>query len=81
MTAFFSQLFAPQVLSFEVPIRLPNSFHTPQDRRICTNVAQFKNEEYLSATDITIKESKKLVEAGLEYVTAIDGVKILRKRK
>jgi hypothetical protein len=42
---------------------------------------EFKNEEYISATAITIEDAKKLVEAGFEYVTEISGTKLFRKRK
>jgi hypothetical protein len=41
-------------------------------------MGEFKNEEYISATTSTIEDAKKLVEAGFEYVTEIDGVKLFR---
>jgi hypothetical protein len=44
-------------------------------------MVQFKNEEYASATAKTIEDAQKLVEAGFEYVTEIDSVKLFRKRK
>lgn len=44
-------------------------------------MVQFKKEEYTSATANTIEDEQKLVEAGFEYVTEIDGVKLFRKRK
>ena len=44
-------------------------------------MVQFKKEEYASATANTIEDAQKLVEAGFEYVTEIDGVKLFRKRK
>jgi hypothetical protein len=40
-----------------------------------------KNEEYCSATANIIGDAQKLVEAGFEYVTEIDGMKLFRKRK
>jgi hypothetical protein len=43
-------------------------------------MGEFKNEEYISATASTIEDAKKLVEAGFEYVTEIDCVKLFRKR-
>jgi hypothetical protein len=46
-----------------------------------TQMVQFKKEEYASATASTIEDAQKLVEAGFEYVTEIDGVKLFRKRK
>ena len=36
---------------------------------------------YSSATASTLEDAQKLVEAGFEYVTEIDGVKLFRKRK
>ena len=42
---------------------------------------RFKNEEYVSATASMIEDAKKSVEAGFEYVTEIDGVKLFRKQK
>jgi hypothetical protein len=41
----------------------------------------FRNEEYVSATASTIEGAQRLVEAGFEYVTDINGVKLFRKRK
>jgi hypothetical protein len=38
-------------------------------------------EEYASATATTIEDTQKLVEAGFEYVTEINGVKLFRKTK
>jgi hypothetical protein len=36
----------------------------------------FRNEEYVSATATTIEGAQKLVEAGFEYVTDLDGAKL-----
>ena len=44
-------------------------------------MVQFKTEEYLSATANTIEDAQKLIEAGYEYISELDGVKIFRKRK
>jgi hypothetical protein len=52
-----------------------------QNTLVYTQMVEFKNEEYVSATASTIEDAKKLVEAGFEYVTEMDGVKLLRKRK
>jgi len=41
----------------------------------------FRKVEYCSVTANTIEDVHKLVEAGFEYVTEIDGVKLFRKRK
>jgi integrase len=41
----------------------------------------FENDEFTSAVAGTLREARQLVEAGFEYVTEMDGVKIFRKRK
>jgi integrase len=46
-----------------------------------THVVNFKDDEYHSATARTLDEACKLIEAGFEYVTEMDGAKIFRKRK
>jgi hypothetical protein len=46
-----------------------------------SELSDFKNEEYISATAKTMEDAQKLVEAGFEYVTEICGVKLFRKRK
>jgi integrase len=48
---------------------------------IYTQLVNFKEDEYHSATATTIKEARRLIEQGFEYVTEIDGVKLFRKRK
>jgi hypothetical protein len=52
-----------------------------QNTLVYTQMVEFKNEEYISATAKTIEDAQKLVEAGFEYVTGIDGVKLFRKRR
>jgi integrase len=52
-----------------------------QNTLVYTQMVQFKKEEYASATATTIEDAQKLVEAGFEYVTEIEGVKLFRKRK
>ena len=48
---------------------------------IYTHLIRFSDEEYTSAIAKTVDESRKLIEAGFEYVTEVDGVKLFRKRK
>ena len=48
---------------------------------VYTQMVQFKTEEYCSATASTIEDAQRLKEAGFEYVTELDGMKIFRKRK
>jgi predicted RNase H-like HicB family nuclease len=48
---------------------------------IYTQLVNFPNDEYVSATATTIDEAKQLIEQGFEYVTEIDGVRLFRKRK
>jgi hypothetical protein len=52
-----------------------------QNTLVYTQMVEFKNEEYISATAKTMEDAQKLVEAGFEYVTEICGVKLFRKRK
>jgi hypothetical protein len=44
-------------------------------------LAKDKNEEYVSATASTIEGAQRLIEAGFDYVTELDRVKVFRKRK
>jgi len=39
------------------------------------------DSEYLVKTAKTVEEAKRLIEQGFEYVTAIEGEAIYRKRK
>jgi integrase len=48
---------------------------------IYTQLVNFPNDEYYSATANTIDEAKQLIESGFEYVTEFNGVKLFRKRK
>ncbi|MBS7653581.1 hypothetical protein KEJ43_00700 [Candidatus Bathyarchaeota archaeon] len=48
---------------------------------VYTQLVSFEGDEYYVKTSRTLEEDKELLEAGLEYVTERDGVKIYRKRK
>jgi len=48
---------------------------------IYTHLINFQEDEYHVRTAKTIEEACKLVEAGFEYVTELEGVKLFRKRK
>jgi hypothetical protein len=48
---------------------------------IYMHVIEFENEEYNSATAQSMNEPKQLIESGFEYVTDMEGIKLLRKRK
>jgi integrase len=52
-----------------------------QNTLIYTHLLNFQEEEYHVRTAKTIKEACKLVEAGFEYVTEMDNIKLFRKRK
>lgn len=41
----------------------------------------FSDEECTCAVVKTVDDARKLIEAGFDYVTEIDGVKLFRKRK
>ena len=45
------------------------------------HLVNFETDEWVSRVAKTVEESCSLVEAGFEYVTEMDGVKIFRKRK
>jgi integrase len=46
-----------------------------------TQLINFENDEYHCKTARTLKEDQELIEAGFEFVTDRDGIKIYRKRK
>jgi hypothetical protein len=49
---------------------------------IYTQLVKFENEEeFHSATAKTLEEAKQLIEAGFEYVTDMEGIKLFKKRK
>ncbi|MEM2937386.1 MAG: hypothetical protein QXJ63_02420 [Candidatus Bathyarchaeia archaeon] len=48
---------------------------------IYTQLIDFKTDEYICKTAKTIEEATQLIEAGFEYVTDIDNIKLFRKRK
>ncbi len=48
---------------------------------IYTQLVDFESDNYHVKAARTLKEDKELIEAGFEYVTERDDVKIYRKRK
>jgi len=48
---------------------------------IYTHLVDFKDEEYVVRVAKTVKEACQLLESGFEYVTEMDNLKLLRKRK
>jgi integrase len=48
---------------------------------IYTHLVNFQDDEFTTATAKTIESACKLIEAGFEYVTEMEGVKIFRKPK
>jgi hypothetical protein len=52
-----------------------------ENTEVYTHLVDFQNDEYHSATAKTIEEAKRLIEAGFEYVTEMEDVKLFRKRK
>lgn len=48
---------------------------------IYTHLIRFADEKYVSAVAKTVDDARKLVEAGFDYITDVDGVKLFRKRK
>jgi len=48
---------------------------------IYTQLVNFKDNEYVCKIAKTLEEATKLIEAGFEYVTDMNGYKLFRKRK
>jgi integrase len=48
---------------------------------IYTQLVNFNEDEYYSATARNVQEAQKLIENGFEYVTTFEGIMIFRKRK
>ena len=48
---------------------------------IYTHIVNFESDEFHVRTAKTLKEDEELIQAGFEYVTERDGIKIYRKRK
>jgi len=48
---------------------------------IYTQLLNLEDDEWTCKTATTVKESQQLIEAGFEYVTDQDGLKLFRKRK
>jgi len=45
------------------------------------HLLNYADEEYTVAGATTAKEATKLIEAGFQYVTTIEGIQLFRKRK
>lgn len=52
-----------------------------QNTMLYTQLITFENDEFHVRVAETLEEDKELIEAGFEYVTERDGLKIYRKRK
>lgn len=52
-----------------------------QNTLLYTQLINFENDEFHSATAATIQDAQKLIETGFEYVCEFNEVKIFRKRK
>ena len=48
---------------------------------IYTQLVNFQTDEYTSAVAKNVKKARELIEAGFEYVTEMNGVKIFRRMK
>lgn len=46
-----------------------------------TQLVNFENDQFTCRTAETVEEAKKLIEAGFEFVTHIDGIELFRKPK
>lgn len=48
---------------------------------ICTQLQNFQDNDYVCKAAKTLVEATQLIEAGFEYVTEMENVKLFRKRK
>jgi len=48
---------------------------------IYTQLVNFPSDEWTACVAKTLEEALRLVEAGFEYITEMDGAKMFRKRK
>jgi hypothetical protein len=48
---------------------------------MCTQLVNFRNDDYVSKVASSHREACKLVEAGFEHVCKVDSVHVFRKRK
>ena len=48
---------------------------------IYTHLVSFESDEFHVRVAKSIKEDEELIEAGFEYITVRDGMKLYRKRK
>jgi len=46
-----------------------------------TQLVNVESDEYSSAIARSLEDARKLVEAGFEYITDMEGLKLFRKRK
>ncbi len=52
-----------------------------ENTAIYMHLVEFENDEWNVSSAQTVDEAKKLIEAGFDYVTEMDDVKLFRKRK
>ena len=52
-----------------------------QNTLLYTQLVNFENDDYHSATAKTVEEGQKLVEAGFKFVCNSEDIKLFRKRK
>jgi len=52
-----------------------------ENTMLYTQLINFESDEYSSAVAKSLEDARKLVEAGFEYVTDMDGCKLFRRRK
>jgi len=48
---------------------------------VYTHLVNFEGDEWVCKVAKSVEEAQKLIEAGFEYVTEMDGLKLFRKRK
>ena len=56
-------------------------YYNKQGRGVLAKLPHYSAKERISAVAETVDDDRRLIEAGFEYVTEMDGLKIFRKRK
>ena len=56
-------------------------YYNKQGRGVLAKLPHYSAKERISVVAKKVDDTRKLIEAGFEYVTEIDDVRIFRKRK
>jgi len=56
-------------------------FDSLEQKRAHTQLVTFQSDDYICKAAKTLTETTQLIEAGFEYVTRMENIKLLKKRK